>query len=232
MGAAKMAENSPASPDGPNDFVLEGLTKAVSDVIEFDPHKLATQINEDLKVYLERLTPNAPSPYDPTPAAKDNQAKSALRAAKLTLDTAKIASEQAYDVAVTQAQATYSQARDGWSAALRVYSAALTSAKLTFTSAVINEVESYEDKSNQDSKSRDQMLYQLLMQQAGTSLQSSTAAGQSAATTLAAAAGVVIEAFATYVTTVEGAVVTKITTDAGNLQTYWSAVETTLDATS
>lgn len=236
-----MAQASQPSGQGSTKNPTANVLGTLEDAVKGVPHPPTDQVPEDVKndlvALLDRQIPNAAKPpkeddKEDDPCNSLNTKKGVKIAAfchtrKRALDTA----GNTYDSGKRSAAVALQTALDAWKDAKSEYDFEMANAKSMLDVAVQAAIEVYDDKKNDDSRSRSRYLSYTLKEAVAVAIQAFETSGASAASTLAAAAGALLVAYATYVSEIRAAQSQLLTDKAGAYQTFWQSAEGVWDAT-
>jgi hypothetical protein len=146
-----------------------------------------------------------------------------------TLDLATATATYAFETGETSAAGDYIAAVDAWDLAVVTYQSALQTANAALRVAVKTAEDAYKSKFNQDSLSRNLILYYSMKADIDTALVHYQSASAAAGKALAAAAGALIAAFAAYATTAAHLESVRLDAVASAQKAFWQSVENARD---
>jgi hypothetical protein len=230
VAAPPCPPNPPSPPPVPvpTDVVLATLTQAVSGVVAIAADKdKAKKLSKELAHYLaSQLPPPPPQPGEDTSTPLDPVIAPAAGVLKVGLATAK----NAFHTAEGTAAAELNAAVLVWDLAVVQYQSAQATALAALSQAVTAAKDTYTQKFNKDSQSRNLFLYFTMEAEVDAAAVTYESAMATAAAALAAAAGTLMEAFTTYMTGTASLEAVRLNAVATANETFWQSVESIRDS--
>ncbi|HEX4164607.1 MAG TPA: hypothetical protein VHZ55_03970 [Bryobacteraceae bacterium] len=218
----------------PEDLILKALTAAVGAVYDANNSIDSTSdsVADPVVDFFGRSVPAVPGSEDPPEICNSTDAKTTglVKPFCAQVEFDKEKANGSYLSSKSEAEHTFRVALSMWTLAKSQYTLAVANAEQAYQSVVSAATTTYNDKTNEDSDSRDKNLYYQMQQAVATALISFEGAMSDAGGALASAAGTLIAAYVAYFGQVQKAASTKISDRATALVTFWSSVESKLDS--
>lgn len=223
----QVAEASTAPTAAPSsrgrDIVLSTLQEAVKGIASLaQDNKKAKSITKELDELESSFLPTAP------PVPSEDKCKSpdpTIAPFCATLNLALATAQNAFTNAEAAAANELSSSAGAWELAIVQYHASLQTARAALQTAVNTAVETFKQKQNPDSQSRNLFLFYTMESEVDAALVSYKASAATAAAALAGAAGNLLESFTTYATTTASLEAVRLGAVSTAQETFWQSVE-------